>query len=259
MGEVMERRDLIVGNWKMNSNHLEAIQMVQKLSYRLDRETTDRVEVVVAPPFTSLRSVQTVIEADRLAIGLAAQHVDWRESGAFTGEISAPMLAKLSVSHVIVGHSERRAMFGDTDETVNKRAKAVLGSGMHPIVCVGETLEEREAEATEEVVVRQVRAGLAGLAPEQVAGMAIAYEPVWAIGTGRTADADLAGAVIESIRDTVRGIVGDAADGVRILYGGSVNPGNIKGFMAKRHIDGALVGGASLDPDTFASVVRYWV
>jgi len=255
----MERRDLIVGNWKMNSNHLEAIQMVQKLSYRLDRETTDRVEVVVAPPFTSLRSVQTVIEADRLAIGLAAQHVDWRESGAFTGEISAPMLAKLSVSHVIVGHSERRAMFGDTDETVNKRAKAVLGSGMHPIVCVGETLEEREAEATEEVVVRQVRAGLAGLAPEQVAGMAIAYEPVWAIGTGRTADADLAGAVIESIRDTVRGIVGDAADGVRILYGGSVNPGNIKGFMAKRHIDGALVGGASLDPDTFASVVRYWV
>jgi triosephosphate isomerase len=255
----MERRDLIVGNWKMNANHLEAIQMVQKLSYRLERADTERVEVVVAPPFTSLRSVQTVIEADRLPIALGAQNCDWRESGAFTGEISAPMLAKLGVGWVIVGHSERRAHFGETDETVNLKTKAILSSGMYPIVCVGETLEERESEATEAVVVRQVQGGLKGLTGEQLATMAIAYEPVWAIGTGRNADPDTAGAVIELIRETVRTMVGDAAESVRILYGGSVNAGNIKAFMAKRHIDGALVGGASLDPDTFAAVIRYWI
>jgi triosephosphate isomerase len=255
----MERRDLIVGNWKMNANHLEAIQMVQKLSYRLERADTERVEVVVAPPFTSLRSVQTVIEADRLPIALGAQNCDWRESGAFTGEISAPMLAKLGVGWVIVGHSERRAHFGETDETVNLKTKAILSSGMYPIVCVGETLEERESEATEAVVVRQVQGGLKGFTGEQLATMAIAYEPVWAIGTGRNADPDTAGAVVELIRETVRTMVGDAAESVRILYGGSVNAGNIKAFMAKRHIDGALVGGASLDPDTFAAVIRYWI
>ncbi|MEX2280737.1 MAG: triose-phosphate isomerase [Acidimicrobiia bacterium] len=256
---MMERRDLIVGNWKMNANHLEAIQMVQKLSYRLERSDTERVEVVVAPPYTALRSVQTVIEADRLPLGLAAQNCDWRESGAYTGEISAPMLAKLGVGWVIVGHSERRAQFGETDETVNLRSKAVLASGMHPIVCVGETLDQREADQTEGVVVSQVEAGLKGFSSEQVTGMAVAYEPVWAIGTGRTADPDTAGSVVELIRETVRGMVGEAADSLRILYGGSVNPGNIKWFMAKSHIDGALVGGASLDPDTFAAVVRYWV
>ncbi|MFP5332829.1 MAG: triose-phosphate isomerase [Acidimicrobiia bacterium] len=254
-----ERRDLIVGNWKMNANHLEAIQMTQKLSYRLEPGDTQRVEVVVAPPFTALRSVQTVIEADRLAIRLGAQHCDWRESGAYTGEISAPMLAKLGVGWVIAGHSERRAHFGETDETVNLRSKAILGSGMHPIVCVGETLDQREADQTEAVVVTQVKAGLAGLTGDQISTMSVAYEPVWAIGTGRHADPDTAGAVIELIRDTVRDMVGGAADALRILYGGSVNPGNIKGFMAKRHIDGALVGGASLDPDTFAAVVRYWI
>jgi triosephosphate isomerase len=255
----MERRDLIVGNWKMNANHLEAIQMVQKLSYRLERSDAERVEVVVAPPFTSLRSVQTVIEADRLPIGLGAQNCDWRESGAYTGEVSAPMLAKLGVSWVIVGHSERRAHFGETDETVNLRAKAVLATGMNPIVCVGETLDQREAEQTESVVVTQIQGGLKGVTAEQVAGGSVAYEPVWAIGTGRHADADAAGAVIELIRETVRGMVGEAADSLRILYGGSVNAGNIKDFMAKRHIDGALVGGASLEPDSFAAVVRYWI
>ncbi|HSJ26633.1 MAG TPA: triose-phosphate isomerase, partial [Acidimicrobiia bacterium] len=171
----MERQDLIVGNWKMNANHLEAIQMVQKLSYRLEKGDTERVEVVVAPPFTALRSVQTVIEADRLPIRLGAQNCDWRESGAYTGEISAPMLAKLGVGHVIVGHSERRAHFGETDQTVNQRAKAVLASGMHPVVCVGETLDQREAEETEQVVVAQVTAGLAGLPGEQIAGTAVAY------------------------------------------------------------------------------------
>jgi triosephosphate isomerase (TIM) len=252
-------KDLIAGNWKMFPNHLESIQMVQKLSYRLHPDDYERVEVVVAPPFTALRSVQTTIEADHLLIRLGAQHVHWEEQGAFTGEVSPAMLAKLHVAHVIVGHSERRAMFGETDETVNKRAKAVLAHEMLPIVCVGETLEQREAGETEEVVVGQVRAGLAGIDPEALARSAVAYEPVWAIGTGRTAEPDDAGSVCELVRETVRSMAGSgAADGLRILYGGSVNPGNIAAFMAKRHINGALVGGASLDPDTFAAVVRYW-
>ncbi len=256
----MERRDLIAGNWKMHATHLEAIQKIQKLSYRLAPDDFERVEVVVAPPFTALRAAQLVIETDHLLIGLGAQNVHWEEEGAFTGEISARMLAKLNVGHVIVGHSERRALFGETDAMINKKVKAVFRHEMLPILCVGERLEQREEGTTEHVVVTMVREGLRGIPPEQVARAAIAYEPVWAIGTGRHADPDDAGRVAELIRDTVEEMAGaDAAAGLRILYGGSVNPGNIKGFMAKRHIDGALVGGASLDPDTFAAVVRYWV
>lgn len=250
----------MVGNWKMNANHLEAIQMVQKLSYRIPAGDFDRVEVVVAPPFTALRSVQTVIEADRLLIGLGAQHVHWEDKGAFTGEIAPPMLAKMGVQHVIVGHSERRQFFGETDEIVNRRARAVVSHEMNPIVCVGETLAQHEADEIEAVVVDQTKRGLAGLGPEAIARAAVAYEPVWAIGTGRTANPDDAGSVCELIRHTVAAVVGEeAAAGLRVLYGGSVNAGNIKGFMAKRHIDGALVGGASLDPDTFAAVARYWI
>ncbi|HEY7565290.1 MAG TPA: triose-phosphate isomerase [Acidimicrobiia bacterium] len=258
MGE-LRRRDLIVGNWKMNATHLEAIQMVQKLSYRIPVEDFDRVEVVVAPPFTALRSVQTVIEADRLLVELGAQQVHWEEKGAYTGEVSPGMLAKLGVRFVIVGHSERRQYFGETDELVNRRAKAVMGAGMSPIVCVGETLEQREAGETEQVVVSQLERGLRGIEALALASAAVAYEPVWAIGTGRNANPDDAGAVCELIRQTIVRLAGEEAAAVRILYGGSVNPGNIKGFMAKRHIDGALVGGASLDPDTFAAVCRYWV
>lgn len=255
-----DRKPLIVGNWKMHANHLEAIQMVQKLSYRLDPDDYDRVEVVVAPPFTALRSVQIVIEQDHMRIGLGAQDVYWEEKGAFTGEVSAPMLAKLAVEHVIVGHSERRAYFGETDETVNKKAKAVLAAGMHPIVCVGETLEQREAGQAEEVVVTQVKGALSRLDAESVAGLSIAYEPVWAIGTGRTALPDDAGLIAGIIRETVLNQANsEVASGMRILYGGSVNPGNIKDFMAKSDIDGALVGGASLEPDQFAAIVRYWV
>ncbi len=255
-----ERKNLIVGNWKMNSTHLEAIQMVQKLSYRLDHGDYDRVEVVVAPPFTALRSAQTVIEADRLRIVLGAQNTHWEESGAFTGEISAPMLAKLSVSHVIVGHSERRQGFGETDEIVARKAAAVASAGMRPIVCVGETLEQREAGDAESVVVAQVLGSLAKLDPETIAGASIAYEPIWAIGTGRNAMPDDAGLMAGIIRETVSDkLAGSAGEGVRILYGGSVNAGNIKDFMAKSDVDGALVGGASLDPDGFAAIVRYWI
>ena len=256
----MSRKPLIAGNWKMNATHLEAIQMVQKLSYRLDPGDYDRVDVVVHPPFTALRSVQTVIETDHLRIGHGAQDVDWRDDGAYTGAISTSMLAALGVEYVIVGHSERRALFGDTDADVARKARAVLDAAMTPIVAVGETLEQREAEETESVIRSQLRTALKPIAAEEVARSVIAYEPVWAIGTGRTADPDTAGEAIGVLRAEVAAGHGEAAaESVRILYGGSVNPGNIAGFMAKRGIDGALVGGASLDPDTFAAVVRYWV
>lgn len=256
----MSRTKLVIGNWKMNATHLEAIQMIQKLAYRLTPDDHERVEVVVAPPFTALRSAQTVIETDRLLVGLGAQNVHWEESGAYTGEISPLMLAKLGVRHVIVGHSERRTLFGETDLTVNKKVKAVARAGMHPVVCVGESEAERDGGRTGEVVAAQVRAGLDGVGAEVLARSSIAYEPVWAIGTGRHADPDDAGTVAGLIRETVGDVAGtEAADGIRILYGGSVDPGNMAAFMAKRHIDGALVGGASLDPDRFAAVVRYWV
>ena len=253
-----DRTPLIVGNWKMNANHLEAIQMVQKLSYRLEPDDYERVEVVVAPPFTSLRSIQVVLEQDRIPIGLGAQNVHWTDSGAYTGEISPPMLAKLAVKHVIVGHSERREHFGETDEMVNKKAKAVIGAGMAAIVCVGETLDQREAGEAEQVVTSQLQGALRGFNLAHGSALAIAYEPVWAIGSGRTALPDdaglIAGLIREQLRQTLNSEVGEQ---VRILYGGSVNPVNIKDFMAKTNIDGALVGGASLDPDQFAAIVRY--
>lgn len=255
-----DRKDLICGNWKMNSNHLEAIQMIQKLHYRLEVEDYDRVDVVVAPPFTALRSAQTVIEVDRMRIGLGAQNVFWEDSGAYTGEVSAPMLAKLNVSYVIVGHSERREHFHESDEVVNRKLKAVLRNEMTPILCVGESLEQREAGQAADVVVGQLRGALSGIESDAVASMAIAYEPIWAIGTGRTATPDDAGEMCETIRNEIGELAGSAAfEATRVLYGGSVNPGNVKSLMAKRHIDGALVGGASLDPDQFAAVVRYWI
>ncbi len=255
----MARKPLIAGNWKMHATHLDAIQMTQKLHYRLDLGDYQRVEVVVCPPFTALRSVQTVIETDHMLIVLGAQDTHWEDEGAYTGEVSPLMLAKLRVRHVIVGHSERRQLFGETDEMVNRKVKAVLRHGMTPIMCVGETLEERERGETAERVSSQARLGLRGLASEQVAGLTIAYEPIWAIGTGRNASPEDAAETIGQIRAALAEHWGEAAaEQTRILYGGSVNPGNIGGFMAKKDIDGALVGGASLDPDTFASVIRYW-
>ena len=253
-----DRTPLIVGNWKMNANHLEAIQMVQKLSYRLEPGDYERVDVVVAPPFTSLRSIQVVLEQDRIPVSLGAQNVYWEESGAFTGEISPGMLAKLAVSHVIVGHSERREHFGETDDTVNRKAKAVIGADMAAIVCVGETLEQREAGQAEGVVSSQLQGALKGISLEDGSPLSIAYEPVWAIGSGRTAQPDDAGVIADLIRRQLIDKLGsEVAQQVRILYGGSVNAVNIKDFMAKSNIDGALVGGASLDPDKFAAIVRY--
>ena len=254
----MARKPLISGNWKMHHNHFEAIQMVQKLSYQLTHADYDAVDVSVHPPFTDLRSVQTVLDADEIPIALGAQHSHWEDRGAFTGEVSPLMLAKLNVTYVIAGHSERRDLFGETDEMVNRKVKAIFAAGMTPIMCVGEHLEERETGVTEERVSSQVVAGLAGVSPEQVAAMVIAYEPIWAIGTGRTATPDDAQAVCATIRRVVADEVSaDAAEGVRIQYGGSVKPTNTAELMARPDIDGALVGGASLDPDDFSRIVQY--
>ena len=252
------RRPIVAANWKMHKTHLEAIQAVQQLSYLLEKEDTDRVEVVLCPAFTALRSVQTLIDSDRLEFVLGAQDVHWEDKGALTGEVSAGMLSALKVRYVIVGHSERRQLFGETDQQVAKKVKAVFRHGMLPIVCVGETLEERDAGRTEDRVVGQVKAGLAGLTEDQAASLVVAYEPIWAIGTGRNATAEDAGQVIGLIRRTLDGLVGGVAAGaVRIQYGGSVKPGNIRDFMAHPDIDGALVGGASLDPEDFALIVRH--
>ena len=253
-----DRTPLISGNWKMNHNHFEAIQTVQKLAYALDKDDFEACDVSVHPPFTDLRSVQTVIQADDLKLLLGAQNVHQAENGAFTGEVSAPMLAKLDVTYVIVGHSERRELFGETDEVVNAKANAVIAAGMTPIVCVGETLEQRNAGQAQDTVTEQLAGSLAGIPAATVAGLVIAYEPIWAIGTGETATPADAQEMCAHIRARIADTVGaDAAASIRIQYGGSVKPGNAPELMAQPDIDGALVGGASLDADDFARIVKY--
>ena len=252
------RTPLISGNWKMHHNHFEAISLVQKLSYLLPKDGVNGVDVSVHPPFTDLRSVQTVLEADDIPVALGAQHCHWEDKGALTGEISPAFLAKLNVAYVIAGHSERREIFGETDEMVNKKAKAILALGMTPIVCVGETLAEREAGGTEEKLGGQVRAGLAGITAEEVAGLVVAYEPIWAIGTGKTASAEDAQAVCAYVRSVVAEVAGAAAaDAVRIQYGGSVKAANAAELMAQPDIDGALVGGAALVAEDFVGIVQF--
>jgi triosephosphate isomerase len=253
-----DRKPIIAANWKMHHDHLVAIQVVQKLSYMIEKDDFELVDVVICPPFTDLRTLQTLIEADKLKIGLGAQNCWFEDQGAFTGEISPPMLAKLQVGFVIVGHSERRQLFGETDEVVNKKVKAVQKHGMTPIVCVGETLEEREAEATESRVTSQVAGAFAGVKAADAATCVVAYEPIWAIGTGRNATPEDANDTIGVIRGALRDLYdADTADAVRIQYGGSVKSGNTAALMAMPEIDGALVGGASLDPDEFARIVQY--
>jgi triosephosphate isomerase len=212
---------------------------------------------VVCPPFTDLRPLQNLLEGDRIPLLLGAQNCHWEDQGAFTGEVAPPMLAKLNVTYVIVGHSERRQLFDELDENVNKKAKAVLKHEMTPIVCVGETLEEREAGATDDRVTAQTRAAFAGIKAPEAERCVVAYEPIWAIGTGRNATPDDANDTISVIRGALRELYRDVADAIRIQYGGSVKPGNIADLMAMPEIDGALVGGASLDPDDFARIVRY--
>jgi len=253
----MTRRPIIAANWKMHHDHLVAIQVVQKLSYRLEKDDYEACDVVICAPFTDLRTLQTLTEADRIPVLLGAQNCHWQDQGAYTGEVSPVMLAKLKIDYVIVGHSERRQLFGETDDMVNRKAKAVLHHEMTPIVCVGETLEERDAGHTETRVADQVAAAFAGIRPADAERCVVAYEPIWAIGTGRNATPDDANATIGTIREALRDAVDGAADEIRIQYGGSVKPGNIADLMRMSEIDGALVGGASLDPDDFARIVQY--
>ena len=251
------RTPLISGNWKMNLDHFEALRNLQKLAWLLPKDIYQRADVSIHPPFTDIRTLQTSIEADRMDVLLGAQHCHYEVNGAFTGEVSPMFLQKLDVKLVICGHSERRDIFGETDEMVNAKVKAILKHNMTPIMCVGESLAEREAGETEAKVLGQVVNGLQGVKKSEVGSMVIAYEPIWAIGTGKTATADDAQQVCASIRAAVTASFGaDAGASVRIQYGGSVKPGTTEELMAQPDIDGALVGGASLDPDDFAQIVK---
>jgi triosephosphate isomerase len=251
----------MAGNWKMNLNHQEAVVLVQKLAWVLADKKHDygQVEVVVLPPFTDLRSVQTLVDGDQLLVRYGAQDLSPQDGGAYTGDISAGMLAKLGCSYVVVGHSERREHHGETDEIVNAKAKQALASEMTPIVCVGEGLEVRQAGEHVSHTVAQVDGSLDGIPAEQVASLVVAYEPVWAIGTGEVATPDDAQEVCAAIRERIREVHGDvAADGVRVLYGGSVKAANVAGIMDRADVDGCLVGGASLDADEFGGICRFY-
>lgn len=251
------RTPLIAGNWKMFKTHLEALRLVQQLAHELADHDFEKVEVAVCPPFTALRTVQTVIDSDRYRFKLGAQNMSPEKEGAFTGEIAPGMLRSLDVSYVILGHSERRELFGESDEVVNAKVKAAWANELVPIMCGGETDSEREAGETESKVERQVRAGLAGLSPEQVRATVVAYEPIWAIGTGKTATPDDAQSTISHIRKVLAAEHGDdVAASVRILYGGSVKAGNAAALTSQPDVDGALVGGASLEAAEFAAIVK---
>jgi triosephosphate isomerase len=255
------RTPLMVGNWKMNLNHQEAVVLVQKLTWTLSDKKHDysRVEVAVLPPYTDIRGVQTMVDGDRLQLRYGAQDVSEHDEGAYTGEVSAGMLAKLGCSYACVGHSERRQYHHEDDALVNAKAHKALAAGMTPIVCVGEGLEVRKEGRQVEFTLAQVDGSLAGFTPEQLAGVVVAYEPVWAIGTGEVATPEDAQEVCAAIRVRVAETAGDeAAAGLRILYGGSVKAGNVGGIMQKSDIDGCLVGGASLQVDEFSGICRFY-
>ena len=257
----MARTPIMAGNWKMNLDHVEAAGLVQKLAWSLDDLKYDpsKSEAAVIVPFTDIRTVQTLVEGDKLPIAFGAQDVSVHASGAYTGEISAAMLAKLNVSYVVVGHSERRDYHGETDELVNEKAKVVLAAGLTPIVCVGEKLDVRQAGEQVPFVLAQVDKVLADLSAEQVGSLVIAYEPVWAIGTGEVATPQDAQEVCGAIRARVAELVGaPAAEAVRIQYGGSAKASNIVELMAQPDVDGGLVGGASLDAAEFAKIVTFY-
>ncbi|MBM7775282.1 triosephosphate isomerase [Actinokineospora baliensis] len=251
----MARQVLVAGNWKMNLNHLEAIALVQKIAFSLPEKYYAKVEVAVLPPFTDIRSIQTMVDGDKLLLRYGAQDISRYDSGAYTGEVSGPMLAKLGCTYVTVGHSERREYHAETDELVNTKVKAALKHGVAPILCLGERLEVRESGEHVAHCVAQLTAGLKGLKAEQVAKVVIAYEPVWAIGTGKVATAADAQEVCAALRAALAEKYGDeVAATVRVLYGGSVKSGNIGELVAQDDIDGALVGGASLQADEFTKL-----
>ncbi|MDO9377356.1 MAG: triose-phosphate isomerase [Nocardioidaceae bacterium] len=251
----------MAGNWKSNLNHQEAVVLVQKLAWTLSDKKHDhaKAEVVVVPPFTDLRSVQTLVDGDRLELKYGAQDVSTHDGGAYTGEIAASMLAKLGCSYVLVGHSERREYHAEDDATVNTKTAKALEAGMTPIVCVGEGLEIRQAGDQVAYTLAQVDGALSGIDADRIAGLVIAYEPVWAIGTGEVATPEDAQEVCGAIRGRIAETVSaEAADAVRILYGGSVKAANIASIMAKPDVDGALVGGASLQAEEFAGICRFY-
>ncbi len=251
----MSRKPLIAGNWKMNLNHFEAIALVQKIAFSLPDKYFDKVDVTVIPPFTDLRSVQTLVDGDKLRLTYGAQDLSQHDSGAYTGEISGAFLAKLGCTFVVVGHSERRTYHHEDDAVVAAKAAAAFRHGLTPIVCIGEHLEVREAGNHVEYNVAQLRGSLAGLTTEQLTDVVIAYEPVWAIGTGRVASAADAQEVCGAIRKELEALASaEIAAGIRVLYGGSVNAKNVGELSAQPDVDGALVGGASLDGEQFATL-----
>ena len=251
----MSRKPLIAGNWKMNLNHFEAIALVQKIAFALPDKYFDKVDVTVIPPFTDLRSVQTLVDGDKLRLTYGAQDLSQHDSGAYTGDISGAFLAKLGCSYVVVGHSERRTYHHEDDALVAAKAAAAFRHGLVPIVCIGEHLDVREAGNHVEHNVAQLRGSLAGLTDEQLAAVVIAYEPVWAIGTGRVASAADAQEVCGAIRAELADLASPkVAEGVRVLYGGSVNAKNVAEIVAQTDVDGALVGGASLEGEQFATL-----
>ena len=251
----MSRKPLIAGNWKMNLNHFEAIALVQKIAFSLPEKYFDKVDVTVLPPFTDLRSVQTLVDGDKLRLTYGAQDISQHESGAYTGEISGAFLAKLGCTFAVVGHSERRTYHHEDDALVAAKAAAAFAHGLTPIVCIGEHLDVREAGDHVEHNITQLQGSLQGLSSEQIGKAVIAYEPVWAIGTGRVAGASDAQEVCAAIRAELGNLASpQVADGVRILYGGSANAKNIGDLIAKEDVDGALVGGASLDGEQFATM-----
>ena len=253
----MSRRPLLAGNWKMNLNHLEALALVQKLAFSLTAEDLAAAEVVVLPPFVDLRSVQTLVDGDRLAIRYGAQDLSPHDAGAYTGDVSGAMLAKLGCSYVVVGHSERREHHGETDELVGAKAQAAVRHGLVPLLCVGEGLEVRRDGRQVEHCTGQLRAALAGLPAPAARNLVVAYEPVWAIGTGEVATAEDAQEVCAALRGALaERYPGELADGVRVLYGGSVKASNAAPLLQQPDVDGALVGGASLSAEEFAGIVR---
>lgn len=253
----MARKPMMAGNWKMNNTVAEAVVLTQDLSNRYNDVWASKVDVVICPPFVDLKPAKTVLEFDKTKIAVGAQNVYWEPKGAFTGEISIPMIKEIGCEYCIIGHSERRELFGETNEGVNRKAKALLAAGITPIVCVGESLAVREEGTTQEYVTAQVRAAFAGIEANDAAPSVVAYEPIWAIGTGRTATPEQAEEVCASIRATLAELFGEeVANDMRILYGGSVNVGNVEGLMAQPDIDGGLVGGASLDASSFTELVK---
>ena len=251
------RKYMMAGNWKMNKTIGEAVVLAQDISNQYEKEWPEKCDVVVCPPFVDLKPVKTVFEFDRVEIGVGAQNVHFEESGAYTGEISVPMLKEIGCQWCIIGHSERRGMFGETNEGVNKKAKALLAAGINPIICVGESLAVRDEGTTLDFVCAQVRAAFAGIEETEAKDCVIAYEPIWAIGTGRTATPEQAQEVCAAIRATIAEMFGAAtAEEMRVLYGGSMNPGNVKLLIAEPDIDGGLIGGAALKKESFVQLIE---